>query len=342
MGLLAFASAGAASKFFVKAQVDQNTVNLGDQLMYTVEIMTAGEAQFSPDVLLPGFGKNFQVGDIFTRSSISILNGRTYIVNFKEVHLTAIKTGSITIPASKVELIDPKTKERYLESTNPVTLTVKSAVGQAARPTPPPEIDVMRPIKRQARVTVNQWLPFGISALLIMAIVGTMIVVRNRPAPEAKQPVVPIDPRTPEQRAFDELEAAMKLKEAQRYTEYFTALSAILRKYLAEQFKLHAEEATTKEVLEEMEKNRFKQFFMDRYRDYAKACDKIKYAGKMPDPDEIEKIFPETKSLIKIKDAQESLPEPESLTTLDDGQPETVATSQTEATGDNQSTELKA
>ncbi len=316
----------AGQNVFVKAQVDQQTVNLGDHLVYTVEVMTAGETQYSPDILLPNFGGHFQVGDIFTRSSVSILNGKTFIVNFKEVHLLASQVGKIEIPSSQVELINPHTQERMVEQTNPVTLTVNSAAGKKVEATATPQIDVMRPIKRNARLNLNQWWPFASAIFLILGIMGALTYFRKRPqqTPANQEPE---DTRSPQERAFQRLEIAAKLKEEGKINDYYTQLSSILRAYLSEAFELKAEAGTTREVVNEMNQHRFKEAFIERYKAYALASDEVKYAGVLPDPGDVEKAFPEVEFLIKTDDVQELPPPPEP----EESQPEeTVAAASTD------------
>lgn len=301
----------ASEDFFVQAQVDRDTVNVGDGLVYTVEVKVAGETQMEPDIILPSFGQSFQVGDIFTRSSISILNGKTFIVYFKEVNLIAKSIGSQTIPEGKVELINPTSGLRQMYDIQSVSVNVNASQGQAAAATPTPEIDVMRPIKKRAQITLRQWVPVTIALLLISGIIGLTIYLKQRPISSATKNEEPVDTRTPEQKAFDGLEEAIKLKEAGQINEYFTALSSVLRKYLAEQYQIKAEETTTKELMREMENNGFKTAFMERYREYAMACDQVKYAGIIPSPEEVDKAFPEVKSIIQEKDVKEAVLETE-------------------------------
>lgn len=303
------AVAWAGQNVFVKAQVDQQEVNLGDQVVYTVEVMTAGETQYSPDILLPNFGGQFQVGDIFTRSSISILNGKTFIVNFKEVHLLARRVGKIEIPSSQVELINPHTQERMVEQTNPVILTVNSAAGRKIEATATPQIDVLRPIKRNARLNFSQWWPFALAAMLIMAAVGFMVYLGQRP-PQAPALAEPEDTRSPQERAFEKLAEAAQLKVEGKINDYYTRLSSILRTYLSEAYALKAEAGTTREVLDEMSKHHFKEEFIERYQAYALASDEVKYAGVMPNTADVEKAFPEVESMIKASEVQDLPPAP--------------------------------
>lgn len=295
----------AGAKEYCSAQVSNPNPNLGDTLVYTVEVMTAGEKQFSPDVTLPELGAFFQVRDTYTRSAVNILNGRTHVVHFKEVHLLANHTGEITIPPASVEMIDPASNQRVTVKTNPVVLKVNEATGAAALPTPTPEIDVLRPIKKKAKLSPAQWSPFALGGGLLVVMFSLMYYLRNRPRIEPPAPVEPVDPRTPEERAYEALEAALALKAEGRINDFYTALSSILRRFMAETFAFKAEEATTREMLYAMEQMGFKPQFLEKYRRYFLECDQVKFANILPETKTVETVAPRAKELIEEKDKLE-------------------------------------
>lgn len=309
------------AKEFCSAQVNKSNPNLGDLIIYTVEVMTAGDKQYSPDVTLPDLGALFQVRDTYTRSAVNILNGRTHIIHFKEVHLIVNKTGDLTIPPASVEMIDPNTGQRVTVKTNSVPLKVNEATGATALPTPTPEIDVLRPIKKSARLSPAQWSPFALAIGLLVVGFSVAYYLRNRPKTPPPPPPEPVDPRTPEQRAYEALEAAMKLKAEGKINDFYTALSSILRRFMAETFNFKTEEATTREMLYTMEQMGFKPHFLDNYRQYFLECDQVKFANVQPDTKRIDSIAPRAKELIEVKEkvvppvvpaepADEQTPEP--------------------------------
>ncbi len=308
--LLVVSAGWAEDMEVIKAQVSRETVNLGDTLIYTVEVMTAGEKQFSPDITLPDFSQLFQVTDTFSRSSVNILNGRTHIINFKEVHLIANRTGRIRIPPSTVELIDPGTNQRLVRQTNSVGVQVNESTGKAAIPTPTPEIDVLKPIKKSARLNASQWSPFVIGGGMIVLLFTLMAYLRSRPKGEKPKPAEPVDPRTPEERALEALEAAIHLKTEGKLDEFYTQLSSILRRFMSETFEFKAEESTTREMLREMERLQFKPRFLEKYRKYFIECDQVKFAQVKPPSNSVETMLPRVKDLIGDEDKQD-LPEPE-------------------------------
>ncbi len=319
-----------AEEFF-KAQISNTSPNLGDALVYSIEVMTAGETQYSPDITLPELKRYFQVGETFGRSSVSILNGKTHIVTTKEVQLVANQTGEIHIEPARIELIDTAANQRVMRRTNSVTLAVNEATGALALPTPTPEIDVLKPIKKAAKLSLSQWLPFAIGGFIIIFMFGVRSYLKHRPEPKPEAAKEPMDTRSPEERALEALEQAMQLKENGMVNEFYTALSVALRHYMAETFDFKAEEATTREMLREMEKLEFKPVFLEKYREYFRECDKVKFAKVEPDAQQLEAALPTVKDLIQHTDKRD-IPEPPPKEAAPEGEtapePELTAASQ--------------
>jgi|GEM_PF-3617432 len=322
--------AGAATEF-IQASVNPTTANQGDEVVYTVEVLTGGERQLTPDIILPDFGGQFQPGEVYSSSKITLLNGKTYIRNMKEAHLIVKAKGVVTIPPAIVEIIDPETKERDTRESNPVDITVNESTGAVAVATPTPVIDVLRPIKNSAHVTVTQWLPYAIGVVVLGLVLGGMYYLKHRPAPAEAPPAEPVDPRTPEQRAMDDLEKAMALKNEGKVNEFYTKLAAILRRFIAESHGVKAEEATSREMLAMMEKKKFKSEFLEKIKKYLQETDRVKFANAQPSADRLEAILPETVELIKAPDKVEPEPEPEPPAPAPDGTPAEAAEA---ATGD--------
>ncbi len=303
---------------YFRAQTDRTSVNLGDQVLYTVEVMVASAQQSSPDITPPDLTSLFQVQDTITRSSINILNGRTYVVNFKEVTLIANHTGNLTLPPSEVQWVDPATKQRVVKQTNAVLLQVNEATGATALPTPTPEIGILRSNKSMAHISVNQWLPIALVVILIPALLYGVSYYRNRPIPVPKEPEAPIDPRSPLERALDALKEAERLKQEGKINELYSLLSMVLRQYLEEEYKFNAREMTTRELLLEMEKLDFKTEFVERYRPYFVESDHVKFANLVPDKELIDTIDLRTREIILDPDKRivRQPPPPEELPAL--------------------------
>jgi hypothetical protein len=314
--------AGEATDYF-RAQADRATANLGDTVLYTVEVMVASAQQTTPDIVLPDLLGSFQVQDSITRSSINILNGRTYVVNFKELPLIANHTGVITIPPAKVQWLDPQSRQRVTKETNEVVIQINEASGVTALPTPTPEIGVLRPNKHFAHISLNQWLPILVGSVLIGAVIFGVWYWRHRPVPQPVAPSEPVDPRTPEQRALDALKDAERLKKEGRINELYTLLNMVVRRYLEEAFDFKAQEMTTRELFAEMERLDFKPEFIDRYRPYFNESDFVKFANLVPEKELLDSVDSRARQIILDPDKRiyrEPPPPPEGETAPGEGE----------------------
>jgi len=76
-------------------------------------------------------------------------------------------------------------------------------------------------------------------------------------------------------------------------------LSAILRRYLAEAYRFKAEELTTFELLQEMQRLKFKAAFLSQLRPYLLECDQVKFANVVPAPAAVESALTRASQLIQ-------------------------------------------
>jgi hypothetical protein len=283
---------------YFKAQTDHSTVNLGDTVLYTVEVMIANTQPTTPDITLPELAAFFQVQDTVTRSSINILNGRTYTVYFKEVTLIANHTGNLTLMPATIQWRDAQRGHTESRVTNAVLMRVNEATGASALPTPTPDIGVLRPNKSFAHISVNQWLPPVGGAVALAVLLWVLRFIRRPREEEPAEPAEPVDPRSPEERALEALAEAARLKQEGKINELYTLLSMILRRYLEEEFNFKAQEMTTRELLAEMERLDFKPEFLDRYRGYFVESDYVKFAHVSPGQDKVANVDLRTRQII--------------------------------------------
>ena len=292
----------AKSAPVIKVETDKQEVNLGEILIYKVEVTLAGEQQSSPEIIFPELSKFFQVQDIFTRSSVNILNGKTYVSNVKEAHLIANRIGEMVLPASQIEVREAKTGRLIKKKTKTVKVLVRESSGDKVKTKPTVEIDVLKPIKASAKISIYQWLPWAIAGVLVILVMGISYYLKNKPKAKPVKPAKPLDTRTPLQRAVDNWKKAEKLLQTKKFNQLYTELSAILRRYLGEEFNFKAEEATSREFLNRAKKLNFKAEYLIELTKYCSLGDRVKFANLEPTLKEAEQTYQHTKQLIEVTD----------------------------------------
>lgn len=157
-----------------------------------------------------------------------------------------------------------------------------------------------------------------VSALAIVAAIVVFALVRRRLRGAAVEPPKPLETETPSARALRRL---AELKESRVYLEnaleFYPAVAAILRRYLAEEFGLNAEEKTTEEVSRLLESGNAQSAVVKRFnndvekqnivadilrtpeirRDVERvlsAVDLVKFARRSPTFDDARQIFDAT------------------------------------------------
>lgn len=274
-------SARAISQEYYKAQTDRSQVNLGDEVVYTVEVLVAGEESASPEITLPELESLFQVRDVFTRSSIHMLNGRTYVIYFKEAQLVANHTGSLTIPPSRVEWNDPRTQKRQSRESNSVSLKVLQAKGEAVVPTPTLVVDVLRPIKLKARITWIQWVPWAVAVAALGALLGLISFLRSKEKAilDVLEPKPEISPR---ELALEAWGSAGRWLQQGKWPELYLEVSFLTREYLGKVFRIQAVEATSRELLESLRRKQVPEDFFQKLKLVLEESDFIKFAKVLP------------------------------------------------------------
>jgi len=133
------------------------------------------------------------------------------------------------------------------------------------------------------------------AAVIVLLIVKAIYVIKNKIARKNAKP------KTPHEIAYEALEALNRkdyIKE-EKFKEYFTELSSIVRNYLESRFNLRAPEMTTQEFLLKVKDD--PQLTNDHKRllkDFLSCSDLVKFAKYGPSEKEIDSSFESAKKLI--------------------------------------------
>jgi hypothetical protein len=138
--------------------------------------------------------------------------------------------------------------------------------------------------------------------LLVAALGAIIYALRKRPTKAA--PVIP-----PDTIAYDALRrlVALQLIEKDRIEEFFVHLSAILRTYIENRFRVHAPERTTEEFLEEATRHPALERHHGRLEDFLNLCDQVKFARYHPDEARVQGAFDLVKQFLEETRAEETV-----------------------------------
>lgn len=220
----------------VHATAEPKEVTIGDPIRYTVEIASK-EAEVVVPVLSGAIGV-FEIRD-FGQLPVTQKDGVTTQTWWYT--LTTFETGDQFIPRFKVAYRAPGEELKEVES-NEVLVGIASLLARE------PAADDIRDIKPPEEIPID-WRPYmlvaGAVVVALLLAIGLYFLL-NRPR---RQRIIP--PRPAFEVALEALDRlrARNLVQAGELEAYYVGLSAIVRRYLEDGFRLRAPEMTTEEFL---------------------------------------------------------------------------------------------
>lgn len=166
-------------------------------------------------------------------------------------------------------------------------------------PPPPLPSDTgdIRDIRGPYRARMGVW--WALLALLALA-AGTALwrLTRKAPAAQTGAPQAPADLRTPEERAFDALEALEKL--GLPVKEFYDRLSDIVRLYLLERHGLDALRMTSYDIQRALIRGGFPPPARQAVKELFERCDLAKFAKMRPSDQEGRRDLEAAKNAVKL------------------------------------------
>jgi hypothetical protein len=264
----------------VQARVDRSQITIGDPIRYTVEVSATADTE----VMIPVFSG--ALGD-FTISDFGELparkqNGR--LIAARWYTLTIFTTGDHLVPAPKVHYRTPGEDPRDAEG-NEVLVGVTSLLTQEKDATD------IHDIKPPEEVPFD-WRPYGLGAAAVLAVglLGAgLFYVLNRPRRQRLLPPPP--PHEVALTALNKLRTRHLIEEG-KSEEYYVQLSAIVRRYLEDRFRLRAPEMTTEEFLTTVPGDgRLAPPHRRLLADFLSQADLVKFARHLPTPQDSEGAY---------------------------------------------------
>lgn len=237
--LLLASAALADDQVSVKAWAEPDTVTIGQQFRYLVEVTTAPGIEVVLAQPTEKLGP-FDILDFGTETPVA-RDGKNVLTRWYRI--AGWDTGHQLIASPPVQYREPG-HELTTATPDDVGVTVQSVLGESDV-----ERTDIRAIKPPEPFPTN-WIPYWIAAAAIAALAGAIVLVRWLRARRrrAEEVAAPPPPHVVALAALDALRAR-RLPEQGAFKEYYSTLSTIVRTYLEQRFELRAPEMTTEEFL---------------------------------------------------------------------------------------------
>ena len=279
----------------VSASVDTTTIKIGEQITYELSVEAARE-----DLVVFPEGQTFSPLEMIEAYAIdtSEISDRYRLT--REYALTQFDSGSYTIPRQLVLINDREFR------TDSFSVVVNDVVVDTTK-------QKMFPIKPAVEVPPAFGIPSWLWWLLGLIILGIVVYLLYRSRKKRKEAAKQLPPY---ERALFELKQLddSHLLEQREIKEYYSQLSAAVRRYLDGDIYDHALESTTNELIAYLEAERdrgrlkLENTTIGRLKEILERADLAKFANSRPDV----LTAKEDRSSVEnvIKDTKASIPQP--------------------------------
>jgi len=259
----------------VQSAVDTAIITIGDRIHYTLTIDHVSGMRIEQ----PGPGVNlgqFEIKDYQISDPEEYDNRR--ILRYEYV-ISVFDTGNFTIPPFPVAYFPEDSAGAYkLIEASPIDIHVLSVINDEQRELK----DIKPPI----------WIPFDYMIIIVAALIlillgiggyfGYQFYRRRKEQGYVFKP--PIPPRPAHEIALDELNAliARDYLGIGDFKLFYSEISEIIRRYIEGRFFIPALEETSREILQEMDKQDIEQNLKDLLHDFLALSDLVKFAKYIP------------------------------------------------------------
>ena len=247
--------------------VDRDTITIGDPFVLRLRVQRGAD-----DKAEIAYGKDFpqpfeirHTGGVETEQ---LENGR--VRETQDIVLAIYQVGAFRVPPVSVHFVNAEGDSGKIAS-QPIDVLV-----QSIRPEGTTDIrDVKPPMAVVAQIPVWFWLAVGGLILLLAGLVW--YVYRRGRRPRADLPPPPVN-------WLEELERVgqLGLIERENYRQYYSLLSAVLRRCLEAKTPVHAVERTTFEIGRDLRVHAFDDQLVMAIEGFLNEADRVKFAKLAP------------------------------------------------------------
>ncbi len=247
--------------------VDRDTITIGDPFVLRLRVHRGPDdkAEIAYGKDFPGAFEIRHTGGVETEQ---LENGR--VRETQDLVLAIYQVGAFRMPPVSVHFVNAEGDSGRITS-QPIDVLV-----QSARPEGTTDIrDVKPPIVVVAQIPVWFWLMCGGLILLLAGLVW--YVYRHRRRPRAELPPPPVN-------WLEELDRVgqLGLIEQENYRQYYSLLSAVLRRCLEAKTPVHAVERTTFEIERDLRSHAFDDQLVMAIEGFLNEADRVKFAKFAP------------------------------------------------------------
>ena len=290
-----FSGASEARAQEVSASVDTTTIKIGEQITYSLSVETNRE-----DLVVFPEGQTFSPLEMIEAYAIDTNEISNRYRLSREYALTQFDSGSYNIPQQRV-LINER---EFL--TDSFSVVVNDVVVDTTK-------QKMFPIKPAVEVPPAFGIPtwvWWLLGILVLAGVVYLLYRSRKKRREAAQQLPPYEQALYELKQLDD----SHLLEQREIKEYYSQLSAAVRRYLDGEIYDHALESTTNELIAYLEAERdrgklkLENTTISRLKEILERADLAKFANSRPDVLTAKEDRQSVENV--IKDTKASIPQP--------------------------------
>ncbi len=301
--IMVFPFTGFSQSITATARLDTNVMMIGDQVNLDLKLSLPAGYQFSWPSLSDTLVKNL---DILSRSKIdtTFSKDRKNFTITQRLRLTSFDSGQYMIPGFRFLYRHlPDTAVKTAESPE-IALMVHTVKVDTTR--------AIKPIKGPMKIPMSfrellPWILAATGVLLILMAIAYYLWRKKK-----QQPVFHLKTRVklkPGEVALMELEKlrVKKLWQNNRFKEYHTELTEILRKYIEERLTIMALEKTSAEILFDLRQSgNLSPKTLNNLEEVLTTADMVKFAKAEPLPDEHEQSMQYAIAFVKDTTVVES------------------------------------
>lgn len=292
----------------VRSDVDTAQITIGDRITYSLtidHIKGMRIEQPGPGVNLGQFEiKDYHIADPEEYGDRVRLR-YTYVIS-------VFDTGKFTIPPFPVAYFPQDTAKTYkIIEASPIDIYVRSVISDEKRELK----DIKAPL----------WIPFSYTMIIIIALIVILILgggyLGYRIYRQRKEKGYlfkpPPPPRPAHEIALQELELllAKDYLNNGHFKQFYIEISEIIRRYIEGRYFVPALEETSREIIQELEKQEMEVHQKGGLADFLELSDLVKFAKYIPGSDENEKTSDWARNFIEetkiiFEETQPELQEP--------------------------------